>query len=449
MNQLLRVLTLADYNTRVVIFGVVMLGIAGGVIGTFLLLRRRALLADAVGHAALPGVAGAFMLLTALGMNARSLPLLLTGALLSGLAGMGCVLLINRFTRLSEEAALGIVLSVFFGFGIALLGMIQQMRGASAAGLGSFIYGRTASMLRADAQLIGISALGIVVIATLLFKEFRLYTFDQDFAAGDGWPVHKLDVLLMSLVVGVTVLGLQAVGIILVIAVLIIPPAAARFWTDRLSRMVVISALIGAVGGYIGAGISAMAPRLPAGAVIVCVTGVLFVFSLIFGSTHGLLPRALDELRLRKQTRRHHVLRCLYECGEAVYNHDQPIPFERISEARAWNARELKAALEDAGRAGLVRRTHTGEFALTERGKVEAHRITRNHRLWEIYLLEHADVAASHVDQGADFIEHVLGNELVAELERSLRIQDHTPGSIHELAVEAPSVSGAAQEAGR
>jgi len=284
MNQLLRVLTLADYNTRVVIFGVVMLGIAGGVIGTFLLLRRRALLADAVGHAALPGVAGAFMLLTALGMNARSLPLLLTGALLSGLAGMGCVLLINRFTRLSEEAALGIVLSVFFGFGIALLGMIQQMRGASAAGLGSFIYGRTASMLRADAQLIGISALGIVVIATLLFKEFRLYTFDQDFAAGDGWPVHKLDVLLMSLVVGVTVLGLQAVGIILVIAVLIIPPAAARFWTDRLSRMVVISALIGAVGGYIGAGISAMAPRLPAGAVIVCVTGVLFVFSLIFGS---------------------------------------------------------------------------------------------------------------------------------------------------------------------
>lgn len=449
MNQLVRVLTLADYNTRVVIFGVTMLGIAGGVIGSFLLLRRRALLADAVGHAALPGVAGAFMLLTALGMNARSLPLLLTGALLSGLAGMGCVLLINRFTRLSEEAALGIVLSVFFGFGIALLGMIQQMQGASAAGIGSFIYGRTASMLRADAQLIGISALGIVVIATLLFKEFRLYTFDEDFAAGDGWPVHKLDVLLMSLVVGVTVLGLQAVGIILVIAVLIIPPAAARFWTDRLSQMVVISALIGAVGGYIGAGISAMAPRLPAGAVIVCVTGVLFVFSLIFGSTHGLLPRALDELRLRKQTRRHHILRCLYECGEAVYDHNQPMPFSHLSTARVWNPGELTAALDDACNAGLVRRTHNGEFALTEKGKVEAHRITRNHRLWEIYLLEHADVAASHVDQGADFIEHVLGSELVAELERSLQIQDHTPGSIHELAAEAPADRGAYQEAGR
>lgn len=436
--RFLRILTLADYNTRVVIFGVVMLGIAGGVIGSFLLLRRRALLADAVGHAALPGVAGAFILLTILGMNARSLPLLLTGALLSGLAGMAFVLLINRFTKLSEEAALGIVLSVFFGFGIALLGIIQQMRGASAAGLGSFIYGRTASMLRADALLIGISALVIVLVAILLFKELRLYTFDQDFAAGDGWPVHKLDVLLMSLAVAVTVLGLQAVGIMLVIAILIIPPAAARFWTDRLSRMVLIAAAIGATGGYIGAGISAMAPRLPAGAVIVCVMGGLFVLSLIFGSTHGLVPRALDELRLRKQNRRHHILRCFYECGEAVDNHEQPLPFELVSKARAWNSGEFKRALSEARRADLVDRTQDGELVLTEKGQIAAQRITRNHRLWEIYLLEHADVAAAHVDQGADFIEHVLGNELVAELESSLRIQGHIPDSVHELAAESP-----------
>ena len=435
-DRLVRVLMLADYNTRVVVFGVVMLGIAGGVIGVFLLLRRRALLADAVGHAALPGVAGAFIVLTALGADARSLPLLLTGALISGLAGMGCVLLINRLTKLSEEAALGIMLSVFFGFGIALLGIIQQMRGASAAGLGSFIYGRTASMIRADALLIGFAALGIVVLATLLFKELRLYTFDEDFAAGDGWPVHGLDILLMSLVVGVTVLGLQAVGIVLVIAVLIIPPAAARFWTDSLAKMVLISAVIGALGGYIGAAISAMAPRLPAGAVIVCVTGSMFLFSLFFGKTHGVVPLAVDALKLRRQTRLHHILRCLYECGEAIYDHSKPISIRTLRESREWGAQELERAIHTAEKAGHLRETRERAYLLTEKGRVEAHRITRNHRLWEIYLLEHADVAASHVDQGADFIEHVLGTELVAELERSLSIEELTPGSVHHLPAE-------------
>ncbi len=433
-DRLMRVLTLADYNTRVVMFGTVMLGIAGGVIGVFLLLRRRALLADAVSHAALPGVAGAFLLILALGGNPRSLPLLMLGALVSGLFGMGCVLFITRFTRISQDAALGIVLSVFFGFGIALLGIIQRTRGAPAAGLNSFIYGRTASMIRADAMLIGTAALVVVVVSVVLFKEFRLFTFDPDFAAGDGWPVQRLDTLLMALVVAVTVIGLQAVGIILVIAILVVPPAAARFWTDRLDHMVLISAGMGAIGAYLGTGISALAPRLPAGAVIVVAHGAVFVVSMLFGSTRGVLRDLFAHRTLARRTVMQNLLRALFECEEAGRGGSVESQWRYLTTARGWIDRELTRGLRLLLHDGSIYRLPAGAWQLTELGRVRAARVTRNHRLWEVYLLEHAETARAHVDRGADYIEHVLGEELVAELEAALpRFGKVVPASVHVI----------------
>ncbi|TVQ98121.1 MAG: iron ABC transporter [Spirochaetaceae bacterium] len=434
VDRLMRVLTLADYNTRVVMFGTVMLGIAGGVIGVFLLLRRRALLADAVSHAALPGVAGAFLLILALGGNPRSLPLLMLGALVSGLLGMGCVLFITRFTRISQDAALGIVLSVFFGFGVALLGIIQRTRGAPAAGLNSFIYGRTASMIRADAMLIGIAALVVVLVSMVLFKEFRLFTFDPDFAAGDGWPVQRLDTLLMSLVVAVTVIGLQAVGIILVIAILVVPPAAARFWTDRLDHMVLISAGVGAIGAYLGTGVSALAPRLPAGAVIVGAHGSVFVVSMLIGSARGVLRELFAHRSLARTTVKQNLLRALFECEEAERGASVESQWRYLTTARGWTERELARALRLLLRDGSIYRLPAGAWQLTEPGRVRAARVTRNHRLWEVYLLEHAETAPAHVDRGADFIEHVLGEELVAELEEALpRFGKVVPASVHVI----------------
>ena len=431
---LLRVLSLADYNTRVVMFGTITLGIAGGVVGVFLLLRRRALLADAVSHAALPGVAGAFLLVVALGGSGRSLPLLMLGALAAGLLGMACVMIISRFTRLSQDAALGIVLSVFFGFGAALLGIIQKMRGAQAAGLDSFIYGKTASMIRSDALLIGIAALIVIVLTVILFKEFRLYTFDADFAAGDGWPVQRLDLLLMTLVVAVTVLGLQAVGIILIIAILIVPPASARFWTDSLRLMVLLSALIGALGGYLGTAISAIAPRLPAGAVIVTVLGAAFVFSMLLGSSRGVIRLALQSRALNRTTLRQNLLRALFECEEAGALHSEQQQLEYLAGIRGWSACELRKAIGMLARSGLIYRIPGCPWQFSENGRTEAMRVTRNHRLWEVYLLEHADVASAHVDHAADFIEHVLGDAMVAELEASLpRFGRALPQSIHSL----------------
>jgi manganese/zinc/iron transport system permease protein len=224
----MRLLTLQDYNTRVVLVGVTLLGFGAGVMGTFMLLRKRAMMGDALAHATLPGIALAFILVSWLGGDGKSLVWLLTGAVATGVLGMGSVLAIRHGSRLKEDAALGIVLSVFFGLGVVGLSIAQQMSTGNAAGLESFIYGKTASMLARDAWLTAGASVVVAAGAGLLFKEFALVCFDQGYAAAQGWPVLRLDAIMMALVVLVTVIGLQAVGLILVVALLILPAAAAR-----------------------------------------------------------------------------------------------------------------------------------------------------------------------------------------------------------------------------
>jgi manganese/zinc/iron transport system permease protein len=308
---------------------------------------------------------------------------------------------------------------VFFGIGIALLGIIQRMKTGHAAGLESFIYGKTASMLASDAQLIAVAALLVLVVCGLLFKELGVVCFDPGYARTQGWPVGLLDVLLMGLVVFVTVIGLQAVGLILVIALLIIPPAAARFWTHNLLKMVIASAIIGAVGCLVGAALSALLPKLPAGAVIVTTIGAVFLFSMIFAPERGILARWLEHYRLSRRIALQHLLRAIYEWTE--HHGDLAAPADHLEEVRSWSATELRRTVRAATRAGLVANGQgPGGLRLTEAGMEQASRLVRNHRLWELYLITHADIAPSHVDRDADQIEHVLGAEMVKELEELL-----------------------------
>ena len=278
------VLLLRDYNTRLVVISTILLGCACGLMGGFLLLRKRSLMGDTLSHATLPGVGLAFMLALALGGDGKSLPLLLSGAAITGLIGCAAVLFIREQTRIKDDAAMGIVLSVFFGAGVSILVVIQTMPEGSAAGLESFIYGKTASMVMSDFQVLVLVTVCVITCSLLLFKEFRLLCFDETFAAALGWPVKFLDILLLALITAVTVAGLQAVGLILIIAFLITPAAAARFWTNQLARMLLLSALIGAASAWLGASLSAFFPRLPAGAVIVLVAAFCFIVSMLIGT---------------------------------------------------------------------------------------------------------------------------------------------------------------------
>ena len=293
------VLLLRDYNTRLVVICTMLLGCACGLMGGFLLLRKRSLMGDTLSHATLPGVGLSFILAVALGGDGKSLPILLGGAAITGLIGCAAVLFIREQTRIKDDAAMGIVLSVFFGAGIAILGVIQTMPEGSAAGLESFIYGKTASMVMSDFQILVFVTICVITCSLLLFKEFRLLCFDETFAAALGWPVKFLDILLLALITAVTVTGLQAVGLILIIAFLITPAAAARFWTNQLDRMLVLSALIGGASGWFGASLSAFIPRLPAGAVIVLVAALFFVVSMLIGTERGVMFRFLRQSQLK------------------------------------------------------------------------------------------------------------------------------------------------------
>lgn len=421
--DVVRVLFLRDYNTRVVVLGTTMLGLAAGVIGTFMLLRKRALMGDALSHATLPGIALAFMVMAGGGGTGKHLPVLLAGAAISGVLGVLAILLIRSLTRLKEDAALGIVLSVFFGAGVALMGMIQQMNVGHAAGLESFIYGKTASMLARDAWLIAGAAAAVIAASALLFKEFSLLAFDQQYAAVQGWPVLAIDILMMAMVTLVTVIGLQAVGLILIIALLIIPPAAARFWTRRLRGLVMAAGTIGAMSGWLGASLSALVPRLPAGAIIVVVAAAVFLASMVLGPQRGLLRRTVERYRLARKLARQHLLRAFHEWGRE--HPDNPVlAAPDLMAIRSWSRPQLQAHLRAARRAELIRPAAGDGWRLTAEGAREAARIYRNYRLWELFLVQYADIAPSHVDRDADQVEHVLGSQMVAELEDLLRQQD-------------------------
>ena len=382
----------AGYNSAVVLAGATALGVAAGVVGSFAFLRRRALLSDALSHATLPGIALAFLIGVAAGLETRSLPLLLAGAAATGALGVVTVQAITRFTRIAEDAAIGIVLSVLYGVGIVLLSYVQSLSVGGQAGLKTFILGQTAAMRRDEAIGLALLALAAIAAALLLFKEFRLVCFDPGFAEGQGWPVARIDLLMAGLTLFVTVIGLQTVGLILIVALLILPPVAARFWSDRLPRILVVAGLFGGLSGYLGAAVSAVLPDMPTGAVIVLAAGLLFLLSMILAPARGLLAVALRRLSFRLRLAESRALAGLIAGGRSAPG--------RIAAARL----RLRGLTDAGGR-------------LTPRGRMAAAAAARNLRLWEAALRDGLDDLPPRARWGVDPIETVLPREAVARLE--------------------------------
>ena len=270
-------------QTTLVLTGTVLLGITAGLVGTFTYLRRRALAGDVIAHSALPGLCLAFLV-----TQSHSIGVLLTGALMTGVAGAFMMSLLRRVSRLREDAILGTVLSVAYGLGIALTRTIQRdYRDERGADLESFIIGRAATMLRGDVLQIAVAATASAVVLLVIYKEFKLLSFDESLCRVQGWPTNALDMLLMFLTAVTVIAGLPAVGVVLTAALLIIPPAAARFWTDRLPLMMTISAGIGGVSGAAGTLLSARMDQMPTGPLVVLTASALFVMSWILAPNRG------------------------------------------------------------------------------------------------------------------------------------------------------------------
>lgn len=291
-------LLLFDYTIRTVALGAAVLGIASGALGTFAVLRRQSLLGDAISHAALPGVVLAFML-----TGSKAPLVLMAGAAVAGILGALFMLVITRFTRLKEDSALGLVLSVFFGLGLMLLVVLQRSPTANQAGLNSFLFGQAATLLVRD--VVAMTAVGgfSLLVLALFWKEFKLLTFDQAFQASLGFPTTLLNVLLTVLLVFAIVIGLQAVGVVLMSAMVVAPAAAARQWTNSLSVMVVLAALFGAFSGASGAVISSIETGLSTGPVIVLVMSGLVLVSFLFAPGRGLLWEGVRRWRQKQSFR--------------------------------------------------------------------------------------------------------------------------------------------------
>ncbi len=309
----------SDYTLRTVALGSAVLGITSGTLGTYAVLRQQSLLGDAISHAALPGIAIAFLL-----TGAKIPIVLLLGAAAAGWIATVAVTTITETTRIKYDGALGLVLSVFFGFGLVLLTYIQKIPNANQAGLDAFLFGQAASLVMADVQLM--AAIGLLSLAcvVLLWKEFKILSFDPEFARTMGMPVRILDVSLTTLLVVAIVIGLQTVGVVLMSAIVIAPAAAARQWTDRLGIMMLLSAAVGAASGVAGALISSSAANIPTGPTIVLCVGAIVIVSLFFSPHRGLVRRWMREWRNSRRLRLEAVILDLFALAAQHERADHP-----------------------------------------------------------------------------------------------------------------------------
>ncbi len=356
----------SDYTLRTVALGTAVLGIVSGALGTYAVLRRQSLLGDAMSHAALPGVVLAFMI-----TGSREPLVLIIGAGISGIIGTLFMLVITRFTRLRADSALGIILSVFFGFGLILLQVVERLGLPNRAGLNVFLFGQAATLLQRDVVIMLVISTVVLALVALFWKEFKLLSFDRDFGSSLGFNMVWLDIILISLLVLAIVIGLQAVGVVLMSAMIVAPAAAARQWTDSLAIMMILSAIFGATSGIAGAIISSTGAGLSTGPVVVLVISSIVLFSILFATKRGIVWSWFARLRRQRVLRLEAVLNDMLKLAE---QHQDPTHPHAMVVLQTMNHMQggTRSTLSELIRRGWVEQVDSTHFSLTPAGVKEA-----------------------------------------------------------------------------
>ncbi len=363
---------LFDYTLRTVALGSAILGMVSGALGTYAVLRKQSLLGDAISHAALPGVVVAFLL-----FRSKAPLILMLGALLSGWLGTLFIMYIIRFTKIKEDSAMGLVLSVFFGFGLMLLTYTQRIPDARQAGLDRFLFGQAAALLQNDIITMAVIGAISLTIMILFWKEFKLLSFDPEFGSSLGFPIRLLDLILTSLIVVAIVIGLQTVGVVLMSAMIVAPAAAARQWTNRMHIMVIVSAFFGAVAGISGTIISSLAARIATGPIIVLSMTVIVVLSLLFAPNRGITWRWVKRYKNRRELKLDSVLLDLYilaeQHGDHTHSHSQ-----KVIRSMHPDDRGTIRSLQELQKEGLAVKKGKDHWSLSESGWERAQKIAHD-----------------------------------------------------------------------
>lgn len=334
-------LVFSDYTLRTITLGTAILGAVTGMLGSFAVLRKQSLLGDAISHAALPGIAIAFLITGTKDSNT-----LLIGALVSGLIGTFWIRGIITKTHLKSDTALGLILSVFFGFGMLLLTFIQKQPNANQAGLDKYLFGQAATLVESDVWFMAIVTAVCLFVLLLFWKEFKILLFDKDYAQTLGFNTKTIDVLITSFIVLAIVLGLQTVGVVLMSAMLLAPAAAARQWTNSLSTMVFLAAIFGALSGVLGTAVSASQNNLSTGPVIVIVASVFVIFSFIFSPRRGLLFRKIRFRANRRDLEQQKTLAFMYHIAETHDNISHPHTIKILNNFQGFTRKTLQKLVD-------------------------------------------------------------------------------------------------------
>lgn len=401
-------------NIRYVVLGSVLLSITSAVVGCFTFLKKKALLGDVVSHSVLPGICLSFII-----SGTKDPFLLIIGAFLSGWLSITLMDYITQNSKLKEDTATGLALSVFFGIGILLLTYIQHSGNAQQTGLDSFLFGKAASLVGQD--LYAFSMVGVIVLSIVIafYKELKLISFDTEFAASIGVPVKRMEMLLSSITVLAVVTGIQAVGVVLMAAMLITPAAAARFWTNRLPKMLFLASLFGVFSGVAGAYISFVQPSMPTGPWMVMVLSIIAIVSFFVAPGKGILIKLWRQTRFRNKLLQENILKAFYALSE---KDEEPFALrnvEELLEQRNFSPSQLSRGLKQLRIQRYIDK-EDHRWRLRHPGLMKGQRTQRLHRLWELYLTEYLRIAPDHVHEDAESIEHIITPELESKLEAML-----------------------------
>ncbi|MDQ8180888.1 metal ABC transporter permease [Pelagicoccus sp. SDUM812005] len=416
--QAIRFFSLRDDVVRTALLGSIFLGISCGLLGSFIVVRKLSLFGDTLSHAVLPGVAIGYLV-----AGEKDPFAIFVGATVAGVLGTVVVNLIKKTTHIKEDSSLGMVLAGFYGIGIVLMNRIQKLPTGTQSGVNKFLFGQAAAVSPTEVWMIAGVAVAAVLMVLLFYRQFLLGSFDIGFARSLGLPAGLFHYLLMMLLAFTVVVSLQAVGAVLVSAMLVIPAASAYLLTDRMHRMLVLASVFGIFSGVLGAFFSFLGNSLPTGPLMVLAASSIFTLSFLFSPKHGLVSRWRKRRRGQKRIENENTLKAIYQVRESYGFAGEGVRVKDLALRMGETTDETRRRLEKLAAVGVcdLKEIEGKSYAfLNPDGWLRACAVVRNHRLWELYLTNQAEYEPDHVHDDAEVIEHILGEETVRHLERLL-----------------------------
>ena len=446
--QAVRFFSFQDASLRLALAGALLVGLNCGLLGGYVVVRRMALVGDMLSHAVLPGIVMGF-----LWTQTKDPLAILTGALLAGAAATGVSSLLARTTRLKPDAIQGLVLASFYGVGVCLLGLVQKLPTGAKSGLDKFMFGQVAGLSADDVTLMTVSTALSLLLVGWFYHDLLALSFHRGFGESVGLRMSLLHGVIMLLTAFAIIVAMQAVGVVLVSAMLIIPAATAYLLTDRMHRLLGLSAVLGMAAAGLGAFGSFLGNNLPTGPLMVLSGALFFAVAFLFSPKHGWVTRVLRQQRRRARAERENTLKAMHRVledhGLTVEGVREGVTLVELGGQRRESAAESSARARELVQSGLATLSADGgTLFFTPEGESRARAIVRNHRLWELYLTHAASFSPDHVHDQAEEIEHVLGEETVRQLSRRLDFPEVDPHGRPIPTVDAVHGVGSAAEKG-